>query len=52
MQLGELQQLLTDLGFVDIQVHRRYDTYGGTSVEGTARKYGVEGVDVSARKPA
>jgi hypothetical protein len=42
---------LQTAGFEDVRITHRYDTFGGTSKEGTARKYGVEGVDVHARKP-
>ncbi len=38
-------------GFVDVAIVARHDCFKGTSKEGTARKFGVEGVSLIARKP-
>jgi hypothetical protein len=38
-------------GFVDIEIVARHDCFKGTSKESTARKFGVEGVSLIARKP-
>jgi hypothetical protein len=38
-------------GFVDVRITDRFDPFGGTSKERTARKYGVIGVNVLARRP-
>ena len=38
-------------GFVDIAIVARHDAFRGTSKEKTARKFGVEGVSLIARKP-
>jgi hypothetical protein len=39
------------VGFVDVAVVQRFDCFAGTSKEGVARKFGVTGVNVLARKP-
>jgi hypothetical protein len=39
------------LGFNDVVVKERFDCFRGTSKVGVARKYGVVGVNVYARKP-
>jgi hypothetical protein len=41
---------LRTLGFVDVEVRERFDPFRGTSKERIARKYGVVGVNVHARK--
>lgn len=38
-------------GFVDVAIVARHDAFRGTSKEKIARKFGVEGVSVIARKP-
>ncbi len=38
-------------GFVDVAIIARHDAFRGTSKEKTARKFGVEGVSLMARKP-
>ena len=43
--------LLGHLGFDDVVVKERFDCFRGTSKERVAAKYGVVGVNVSARKP-
>ena len=43
--------LLGHLGFDEVDVKERFDCFRGTSKEGVARKYGVVGVNVYARKP-
>jgi hypothetical protein len=35
-------------GLEDVKVVARFDCFAGTSKEGTARKYGVVGVNLSA----
>ena len=37
-------------GFRDVAVREKFDTFRGTSKERIARKYGVTGVNVFARK--
>ena len=39
------------LGFDDVRVAARFDCFRGTKKESTARKYGVLGANVFARKP-
>jgi hypothetical protein len=39
------------IGFSDITIKERFDCFRGTRKEGTARKYGVAGMNVFARKP-
>jgi len=43
---------LTQIGFEEVNITARFDCFRGTSKERTARKYGVHGVNVFARKPA
>ena len=38
-------------GFVDVAIVARHDAFRGTSKEAIARKFGVEGVSLIARKP-
>ena len=38
-------------GFADVAIIARYDCFRGTSKEHIARKFGVEGVSLIARKP-
>ncbi len=42
---------LRELGFADVRVTARFDCFRGTKKENTARKYGVHGANVFARKP-
>lgn len=42
--------MLTQLRFVEVAVVARFDCFLGTSKELIARKYGVRGVNVLARK--
>jgi hypothetical protein len=42
---------LRDLGFEDVRVAARFDCFRGTKKENIARKYGVRGANVFARKP-
>ena len=39
------------VGFVDVALVQRFDAFLGASKESTARKFGVRGVNVVARKP-
>jgi hypothetical protein len=39
------------VGFVDVRITDRFDSFAGTSKERTARKYEVIGVNLSAIKP-
>ena len=43
--------MLEQVGFRDVRLVRRFDTFRGTSKEATAKKYGVRGVNVVATKP-
>ena len=43
--------MLNAIGFTMVDVTEHFDCFAGTSKEGTARKYGVFGVNVHARKP-
>jgi hypothetical protein len=38
-------------GFVDVAIVARHDCFKGTSKEHIARKFGVEGISLIARKP-
>ncbi len=42
---------LRGLGFEDVRVTAHFDCFRGTKKENTARKYGVRGANVFARKP-
>jgi hypothetical protein len=42
---------LGQVGFVEVALRERFDPFRGTSKENTARKFGVAGVNVFARKP-
>ena len=46
-----LVEVLGSIGFKDVEVRERFDPFRGTSKERTARKYGVIGINVYARKP-
>ena len=37
-----------DAGFADVRITERFDCFGATSKERTARRYGVVGVNLSA----
>jgi hypothetical protein len=37
-----------EAGFTDVRITERFDCFGATSKERTARRYGVMGVNVSA----
>ena len=43
--------MLEAAGFQEIALRERFDPFRGTSKEATARKFGVIGVNVFARKP-
>ena len=43
-------EVLGAIGFEDVEVKERFDPFRGTSKESTARKFGVIGVNVFARK--
>jgi hypothetical protein len=43
--------VLGQIGFRDVAVREKFDTFRGTSKERIARKYGVVGVNVFARRP-
>ena len=38
-------------GFVDVAIVAHHDCFKGTSKEHIARKFGVEGISLMARKP-
>jgi len=42
---------LNGLGFEDVAILERFDCFRATSKEATARKYGVHGANIFARKP-
>jgi hypothetical protein len=42
--------VLAQAGFCDVAVREKFDTFRGTSKERIARKYGVTGINVFARK--
>jgi hypothetical protein len=46
-----LTDVLGSIGFVDVAVRERFDSFRGTTKENVARKFGVAGVNVFARKP-
>jgi hypothetical protein len=39
------------LGFDELRITARFDCFRGTKKDDTARKYGVHGANVFARKP-
>ena len=43
--------MLSDAGFVDIQIGPGIDTFGGASGESNAREFGVLGYAFIAKKP-
>jgi hypothetical protein len=49
--VGELLETLGRIGFGGVELREHFDPFGGTSKERIARKYGVVGVNVFARKP-
>jgi len=42
---------LAQIGFEDVSISQRFDCFRATSKEKTARRYGVHGVNLYARKP-
>ena len=42
--------MLGQVGFRDVAVGEKFDTFRGTSKERIARKYGVTGINIFARK--
>jgi hypothetical protein len=42
---------LSALGFREVALRERFDAFRGTSKERLARKFGVIGVNIHARKP-
>ena len=44
-------EILRGIGFQDVELRRRFDTFRATTKEAVARKFGVIGVNVYARKP-
>jgi len=38
-------------GFADVRITQRFDCFVSTTKERTARRYGVVGVNLSAKKP-
>jgi len=43
--------IFTSAGFVDVGLTHRYNCFEGTTKESTARRYRVQGVNVSAVRP-
>ena len=46
-----MTEVLRGMGFEEVSILERYDCFRGTTKEATARKYGVHGANVFARKP-
>ena len=44
--------VVTGAGFVDFEITRHRDVFSGTPQSSSAAKYGTEGIDYRARKPA
>lgn len=44
-------EILRGVGFRDVELRRRFDPFRATTKESVARKFGVIGVNVYARKP-
>jgi hypothetical protein len=44
--------VLEELGFEEVRVTARFDCFRATTKERTAKKYGVRGANIFARKPA
>ena len=44
-------EVLGKVGFLEVEAKERFDAFRGTSKERIARKYGVVGMNVFARKP-
>lgn len=44
-------QILRGIGFQDVELRERFDPFRATTKEAVARKFGVIGVNVYARKP-
>jgi hypothetical protein len=42
--------VFADAGFSAVTVTHRYDCFAGTTKQGTARRYGVVGVNLSATR--
>jgi len=42
--------VLAQVGFRDVEVREKFDTFRGTSKERIARKYAVTGINIFARK--
>ncbi|HXV09321.1 MAG TPA: hypothetical protein VD839_00815 [Burkholderiales bacterium] len=43
--------MMKEIGFVDVQVSKRYDTFGEARGEKSARRFEVYGYTFMARKP-
>jgi hypothetical protein len=43
--------MLTDVGFVDVEIGEPVDTFGGAGGEANARAYDVRGYAFRARRP-
>ena len=50
--MAELVETLRAIGFENVRITNEYHCFEGTSKEGSARHFGVTGVDVYAAKPA
>ena len=44
-------EVLKGLGLEDVRVAHRFDCFRSTSKESVARKFGVYGINIFARKP-
>jgi hypothetical protein len=43
-------EIFASAGFADVAITHSYDCFAGTTKERTARRYGVRGVNLSARR--
>ncbi len=46
-----MSEVLNRLGFQEVSIVERFDCFRATTKEPTARKYGVHGANIFARKP-
>jgi hypothetical protein len=48
--LAELVEIIGQVGFRDVRVTQRFDSFAGTSKENVAKKFAVRGVNIFARR--
>jgi hypothetical protein len=46
-----MMDVLNRFGFEEVRIVERFDCFRATTKESTARKYGVHGANIFARKP-